>query len=398
MLTDRQIRGMAIIAKGEMPKQIDENIFRIPSQNGNGNYKVWTEIKEYWIGKKINRYTVWRCDCPDYQYCCSKDESECKHISAIKFWLDLKKNHMPEAMPQIINPIPTYNAMECIYCGSGDIRKDGRRKTRHGVKQRMECKVCERKFTLDADFGKLSTNPEVIGVVLDLYFKGISLRKIKDHLKQFYQMEVDHSTIYRWIRKYTKQIHQFTKSLTPQTGKTWHSDEMAVKVGKEWKWQWNLLDRDSRFLLASRVTNERPIGDAEVLLIEGKERAKKKPDFLMTDGLHSYIKASEKHLGHDGFRHIRCATLRSKSNNNMVERYNNTMRERDKVMRGYKKDESAEALIDGFSDYYNFIREHQGLGTTPAEKAGIGLELDRNKWMSLLKKSVQHRKRKIKTY
>ncbi len=387
-LTDRQVRGMAIIAKGDMPKQIDGRTFRVPSQNGGGSYKVWTETDIYYADGKRQEVEVWKCECPDFQYHGSKEWEDCKHISAIKFWQDLKKNHAPEMVAEIVNPEPMENVLECAYCGSRDLRKDGHRKTRFGKKQRMECKSCDRKFTIDAEFGKLSTNPEVISVVLDLYFKGISLRKIQDHLKQFYKMEVDHSTVYRWIRRYTEQIHKFTQGLTPETGKVWHSDEMKIKVGDKWKWQWNLMDRDSRFLLATQVTDARYVGDAETLLIEGKEKAKKKPEFLMTDGLHSYIKASKKHLRGNGFTHIRCPTLRSKSNNNVVERYNNTMRERDKTLRGYKKNETADALIQGFADYYNFVREHQKLGTTPAEKAGINLNLGENRWLDLLRMSV----------
>jgi transposase InsO family protein len=45
--------------------------------------------------------------------------------------------------------------------------------------------------------------------------------------------------------------------------------------------------------------------------------------------------------------------------------------------------------LDGFNDYYNYIREHQALeGQTPAQKAGISLNLGQNKWLGLLKKGV----------
>jgi hypothetical protein len=41
--------------------------------------------------------------------------------------------------------------------------------------------------------------------------------------------------------------------------------------------------------------------------------------------------------------------------------------------------------------YYNFIKPHQGLnGKTPAEVAGINLELKGNGWLDLIKKSVGH--------
>ena len=66
---------------------------------------------------------------------------------------------------------------------------------------------------------------------------------------------------------------------------------------------------------------------------------------------------------------VRLAGFRDKINNNIVERLQGTIREWDKVMRGYQRDETAQILIDGLKAYYNFIRSHMSLnGKTPAEK------------------------------
>ena len=85
--------------------------------------------------------------------------------------------------------------------------------------------------------------------------------------------------------------------------------------------------------------------------------------------------------------HIRVPNIRNRSNNNMVERLNGTVRERNKVMRGLEGEQTAQTIIDGFRIYYNFIRPHMTLkGKTPAEEANIKLELGRNKWLSLIRK------------
>ena len=49
--------------------------------------------------------------------------------------------------------------------------------------------------------------------------------------------------------------------------------------------------------------------------------------------------------------------------------------------------ETAELMTSGFMNYYNFIREHSAIGMTPSEKAGIGVGMEGNRWMKLLKKS-----------
>ena len=69
-------------------------------------------------------------------------------------------------------------------------------------------------------------------------------------------------------------------------------------------------------------------------------------------------------------------------NNNKMERFNDEFRDREKVMRGIKKEDSV--IFDGYQIYHNYIREHMGLnGKTPAEACGIDVQGD-NKWLTLI--------------
>ncbi len=53
-----------------------------------------------------------------------------------------------------------------------------------------------------------------------------------------------------------------------------------------------------------------------------------------------------------------------------MERMNGEIRDREKTMRGLKKRKTP--IIEGFMEYYNFIRPHMALnGKTPAEACGI---------------------------
>lgn len=57
-------------------------------------------------------------------------------------------------------------------------------------------------------------------------------------------------------------------------------------------------------------------------------------------------------------------------------------------MREMQNDETAKIMMSGFRDYYNFIRPHMGIeGDTPAEEAGIDLELGRKRIKNLIKQS-----------
>lgn len=107
------------------------------------------------------------------------------------------------------------------------------------------------------------------------------------------------------------------------------------------------------------------------------------PEKIITDNLGSYNSAIRKVLGNN-VEHIRNPSIRNiHTSNNVIERYHNTFRERDKIIRGFKSNKTAQNLINGYKFYYNFIRVHQGLGMTPAEKAGF-VKLDGNKWIELL--------------
>jgi hypothetical protein len=54
-----------------------------------------------------------------------------------------------------------------------------------------------------------------------------------------------------------------------------------------------------------------------------------------------------------------------------------------------QNDETAPAFMSGLRDYYNFVRPHMGIeGQTPAEAAGIDLELGRNRMKNLIRQSA----------
>ena len=54
-------------------------------------------------------------------------------------------------------------------------------------------------------------------------------------------------------------------------------------------------------------------------------------------------------------------------------------------MHGMDNKDSAQKLIDAYRIHYNFVREHGSIKKTPAEQAGIKLELGQNKIESLIK-------------
>jgi len=64
-------------------------------------------------------------------------------------------------------------------------------------------------------FEKYRTTPKVVTAALDLYFKGVSLRKICDHLRQFYGVKMTHVSVIKWLRKFVDVVKPYVDSMSP---------------------------------------------------------------------------------------------------------------------------------------------------------------------------------------
>ena len=318
----RLLRGAQMIEKGVEPKQLSQNRFEIPSQSKDLNYIVTCYANS------------WSCTCPDYQF----RHGTCKHIHAVLLWQKLSKKLEEDHKEKSLFPTTFYNGIGCKFCDSSDVIKYGKK---HG-RQNFKCKSCARKFVLNRGFEGMCYDSRIVATTLDLYFKGVSLRKIEDHLSQFYGLKVDHSTIHRWIGKYCDIIETYVSTLEPDLGNIWHTDEMKIKVKGDWHWLWNVMDEKTRFQLVSVITKTREVNDARKAFGMSKEVTNgKKPALMVTDGLKSYRKAfnSEFYDHHQSCKHVADVGLQE-SLNNVLERMHGSIREREKVMRGLKVDDT----------------------------------------------------------
>jgi transposase-like protein len=378
----RKLRAYSILAHGKVDK-ISDFAYRVWSQSGNGHYVVVREGLE------------WKCECPDFTF----NHVACKHIHAVEQYRLNEKSAFPFEKEAETVCEPEESVTICKFCGSENIVKRGYRNTQRGKVQRFFCKNCKRFFIVDEGFEKMKATPETVTVALDLYFKGISMRAIVDHLKQFYGVEVSHVAVYKWIRKYIVMMKKYTDQLVPKVSGIWHSDEMVLNVRnldnhENQRWAWNVIDNQSRYWLATQITEKREIADARKVLAQASTLSQTRPMAVVTDGLRAYQDAITKEfftLKAPRTEHVRIPNIRDRSNNNMVERLHGTIRQRNKVMRGLDQEASAQTMMDGLRIYYNFMRPHMALnGKTPAQKANI--ETDRVEWMPLIKKASQHKR------
>jgi len=361
MENPRELRGLRILSQGQGAVQrAKENEYRVRSESGTGSYKVWHD--------GVN----WQCECPDAK----KNNATCKHQFAVALSIKLRVEVKNRAV--LLGPGAPQDDGQfkptCPHCQSDVVVKDGNRHCEKGDVQKYLCKACSRNFIVDRGFSRLKASEKTIIAAVDLYFKGVSYGNIAHHLKEMYRLKVNRSTVYRWVSRISQLLADYEKTAEqhPDVSDFWHSDEMTQNVDGKQRWLWNVMDAETRYWLAARLTNGRNVKDARKPLKDAKTRAGKRPKFLITDGLQSYNEAVYKELytAKDPTVHIRLASIRTHPNNNNLERLNGTERDRTKTMRAFDQNETAQVQIEGQRFYYNHIRPHMSLkGRTPAEVA-----------------------------
>jgi transposase-like protein len=368
--TTREERGEAIANLSNQIQRVDENLYTVKSQSGNGEYCV-TKVDDEWL-----------CECPDNKY----RHVKCKHIFAVEFSSQIRKE------VQINRIIQEVNVQNCKYCGSSNLKKDGVRRNKAGAIQKFYCRDCCHYFTINIGFERMKHNPQAVTSAMQLYFSGESLRNTQKSL-ELLGVQVSHKTVFMWIKKYVKLMKEYVEGFQPNVSDTWRADELYVKVKGDMKYLFALMDDETRFWIAQEVAESKYKHDARSLFALGKRLMGKKPMKIITDGLPAYHDAYLKEywtLKGPRTEHVRHITIRGDHNNNKMERFNGEVRDREKVMRGLKKKDTS--ILTGYQIFHNYIRPHESLnGKTPSEACGITIE-GKNKWITLIQNASQQTK------
>ena len=289
----------------------------------------------------------------------------------------------------------------CPNCKSNKTKKRGFRQTENrGRIQRYFCNECNKAFVIDDGFFRMRNSPNKITCALDLFYKGVSTRKVQEHFQAFMPHNSSNVTIYNWIVKYSKMISNFTDKLKINGGNEVQLDEMEYHRREEHKkgksgvskdWFIDSIDVKTRYMVASNYFTSR--GQTELKEVMGKVRYKTEGYIttITTDGYTAYEKVIKQTWGYNNkigkhnIFHNKHIASKGEGFNIYVERMHNSIRERTVTFRGFHGCvESAQAIMKGYEIFYNFIRKHQAIGVCPYELA-TDLKLDNpNKWLGLI--------------
>jgi len=293
----------------------------------------------------------------------------------------------------------------CSNCNSNDIIKWCKRKTHNrGLIQRYKCKSCNSYFTIDDGFFRMRNTPQKISQSIDLFYRGVSTRKVQEHLAIFHPHNASNVSVYNWVIKYAKMISKFTDRLKLDVGMEVQVDEMEChrrkshksRKGIEKNWFIDSICPETRFLISSEYCRTRSLRDIKAVVSKIKQKSEDKTKIVTTDGLNVYPRAIKQvwgynnKLGRHNVMHNKVNASKGEGFNHPIERLHNNVRARTKVMRGFHGSiHSANAIMKGFEIYYNFITKHQAIKKCPYELALPELAKimkdDKNRWLSLIK-------------
>ena len=264
-----------------------------------------------------------------------------------------------------------WTTVKCKFCGEQEkVVHYGR--TAKGT-QRYLCQSCGRTFLDNKAPENMWYPTEVIASALNQFYESASLHKIERQLKLTYGVKPSHMTIYRWITRYSQKITKTLASIPIKTGSTWVAVETVIKLkekGGSKVWFWDIIDKKTKFLLASHLSESRGMKDAQTLMEKASQRAGSIPKVVVTDKLASYLDGVELVFGADT-KHTQSGPFVTKDSTNIIERFHGTLKDRSKVLCSFMRKGTARIAMDGWLVHYNFFRPHSALkGKTPAEAAG----------------------------
>lgn len=285
--------------------------------------------------------------------------------------------------------------MICKNCGSSKTVKNGK----VNGQQRYKCNECGKQFINNNNFAHMRTQKHIIGFAMDLYYDGMSVRKIQRQIAYLFKVKVSQVSIHKWIIKYSTLVKEYVDTLKADLGDVWHIDETAIKIKGKQKWFWEIVDAKTRFMIAEHLSNSRTIKDSTKLFMAARDRTIKKPEIIYADGCFAYKKGFNKAFYTRKGRNpllIQNVGINGRPNQNMVERLHGTLKDMLRSRRGLDSYVKTEAVLEGWFVYYNFLRPHSSLNDkTPAEAAGIKLDLT-NRWESLIVLATQWKAESIK--
>ena len=241
----------------------------------------------------------------------------------------------------------------------------------------------------DARFG-MKTPVMHVNLAIQMYYQGMSLNSIRQELLEKYNNCPSDSTIYHWISKYSDRAVSSLTSRIPNVGTTWIADETRLMHHNQPLLIWDILDRDTWFLIATQIFFQRSSENAWSLLKQAVQRTGRIPCVISTAKLGKYY-SDIKHDFDDVIIKYpgKVKIVIEKKSARELEYFHNMLEWRKNHMNDLRSIDSISKYNDGWLIYYNYFRPHSYLvGKTPAEAAGVSYPVTDHNGIRALRRAI----------
>ncbi|MDQ3234985.1 MAG: IS6 family transposase [Pseudobdellovibrionaceae bacterium] len=176
-------------------------------------------------------------------------------------------------------------------------------------------------------------------------------------------LEVDHTTIYRWVIKFTPGLEKAVRRLKRPVGRSWRLDETYVKVKGKWKYLYRAVDKEGNtvdYLLTAKRDRK-----AAQRFLSRAIRSNDEPIKITID------KSGANAAGIETYNEGEGTDIEIRQNkylNNIIEQDHRPIKQLCRAKLGFKKFRTAKITIGGFESM-RIIRKRQirAEGETSAE-------------------------------
>jgi transposase-like protein len=225
-----------------------------------------------------------------------------------------------------------------------------------------------RSITPRSAFAGFRFPSDVIVLAVRWYLRfGLSYRDLEELLTER-GVEVDHVTIYRWVRRFAPLLADAARPCRHAVGDRWQVDETYVKVAGRWRYIYRAIDQFGQ-VIDVFVSARRDAKAARRFFDQAISATKITPIEVTTDQAPVYPAVLEGLLPAAWHRTDRYA-------NNRVECDHGRLKARLRPMRGLKQDRSARAVVAGHAFMQNLRRGHYELAVEEPANRRVAVAFD----------------------